>query len=34
MEIWKLLSSLVLIMVGIFLITKNNYDDKTANILR
>ena len=34
MEIWKLLSSLVLIMVGILLITKNNYEDKTANIHR
>ena len=32
MEIWKLLSSLVLIMVGIFFITKNNYEDKTTNI--
>jgi drug/metabolite transporter (DMT)-like permease len=32
MEIWKLLSSLLLIMVGIFFITKNNYEGKTGNI--
>ena len=34
MEIWKLLSSFVLIMVGIFFITKNNHEDKPANIHR
>ncbi len=34
MEIWKLLSSLLLIMVGIFFITKNNHEGKTANTHR
>ena len=34
MEIWKLLSSLVLIAVGIFFITKNSYEDKTTNMHR
>jgi drug/metabolite transporter (DMT)-like permease len=33
-EIWKLLSSVVLVIVGIFFITKNNYEDKTANTHR
>ncbi len=27
-EIWKLLSSLVLIIIGMFLITMDNYEDK------